>query len=159
MLLPGTVIVFLLTVSLVSTMTTPWAEQPGYDTLQKHGYFLPATASRSALAPTQPRIQCVPGVTRPDRENVHSPASSAEVKNVRSHTSTPQSFSWGGSLLSVGTMLTFILPINENRWLGVICQEKGLATNSTIGLRFPAMTGLFSRLHFQNSSEAHLRSH
>jgi hypothetical protein len=48
--------------------------------------FLFYTASRPALGPTQPPIQCVlwaltPGVKRPGREADHLPPSSAEVKN------------------------------------------------------------------------------
>jgi hypothetical protein len=48
-------------------------------------YFLFTTASRTALGPTQPPIQWVPGVPslglkRPGREADHSPPSSAEVK-------------------------------------------------------------------------------
>jgi hypothetical protein len=44
--------------------------------------------------PTQPPLQWVPGalslgVKRPECEADHSPPSSAEVKNVRSYTSTP----------------------------------------------------------------------
>jgi hypothetical protein len=43
------------------------------------------TASRTALGPTQPPIQCVPGalslgVKQPGREADHSPPSNAEVK-------------------------------------------------------------------------------
>jgi hypothetical protein len=50
------------------------------------GIFLFTTASRTALGPTQPPIQWVPGaislgVKRPGREADHSPSSSAEVKN------------------------------------------------------------------------------
>jgi hypothetical protein len=49
------------------------------------GIFLFTTASRTALGPTQPPIQWVPGalslgVKRPVREADHSPPSSAEVK-------------------------------------------------------------------------------
>jgi hypothetical protein len=52
------------------------------------------TRSRTALKPTQPPIQWVPGapslgVKRPGREADHSPPSSAEVKNARSYTSIP----------------------------------------------------------------------
>jgi hypothetical protein len=58
------------------------------------GIFLFTPASRTALAPTQPPIQWVPGafslgVKRPGREADHSPPSSAEVKNVWRYTSTP----------------------------------------------------------------------
>jgi hypothetical protein len=47
--------------------------------------FLFSTASRTALGPTQPHIQWVPGalslgVKRPEHEAYHSPPSSAEVK-------------------------------------------------------------------------------
>jgi hypothetical protein len=53
------------------------------------------TESRTALGPTQPPIQWVPGalslgVKRPGREADHSSPSSAEVKNAWSYTSTPQ---------------------------------------------------------------------
>jgi hypothetical protein len=49
------------------------------------GIFLFTTASRTALGPTQPPIQWVPGalslgVKRPGREADYSPPSSAEVK-------------------------------------------------------------------------------
>jgi hypothetical protein len=56
------------------------------------GIFLFTTASRTALGPTQPPIQWVPGalslgVKRPRCEPDHSPPSSAEVKNAWSYTS------------------------------------------------------------------------
>jgi hypothetical protein len=52
------------------------------------------TASRTALGPTQPPIQWVPGalslgIKRPGREADQSPPSSAEVKNAWRYTSTP----------------------------------------------------------------------
>jgi hypothetical protein len=58
------------------------------------GIFLFTTASRTALGPTQPPIQRVPGVLslgvkRPGREADHSPQYSAEVKNAWSYTSIP----------------------------------------------------------------------
>jgi hypothetical protein len=59
------------------------------------GIFLFATVSRTALGPTQPPTQWVPGalslgIKRSGREADHSPQSSAEVKNGWSYTSTPQ---------------------------------------------------------------------
>jgi hypothetical protein len=57
----------------------------GFDSLRGLGIFLFTTASRTALGPTQPPIQCVTGtlslgVKWPGRETDHSPPSSAEVK-------------------------------------------------------------------------------
>jgi hypothetical protein len=51
------------------------------------------TVSRTALGPTQPPMQWVPGalsleVKRPGREADYSPPSSAEVKSAWSYTST-----------------------------------------------------------------------
>jgi hypothetical protein len=59
---------------------------------QRQGIFLFTTVSRTALVSTQPPTQLVPGalslgVKRPEREAVHSPVSSAEVKNAWSYTS------------------------------------------------------------------------
>jgi hypothetical protein len=58
------------------------------------GNFFFTTASRTALGPTQPPIQWVPGapslgVQWPGREADNSPPASAEVKNGWSYTSTP----------------------------------------------------------------------
>jgi hypothetical protein len=57
----------------------------GFDSRRELGISLFTTASKTALGPTQPPIQWVPGalslgVKRPGREVDHSPPSSAEVK-------------------------------------------------------------------------------
>jgi hypothetical protein len=59
----------------------------GFDSRRGLGIYLFTTASRTALGPTQPPIQWVPGVhslgvKRPGREADHSPRSSAEVKEL-----------------------------------------------------------------------------
>jgi hypothetical protein len=70
--------------------------------------------ANTALGPTQPPIQWVPGalspwVKRPKREAGHSPPSSAEVKECMElylHSSnTP---SWRGAYLSTGTTLPLL---------------------------------------------------
>jgi hypothetical protein len=66
----------------------------GIESRQGLGIFLFTTASRTALGPTQPPIQWVPGslfleLKRSVREADHSPPSSAEVKNAWIYTSTP----------------------------------------------------------------------
>jgi hypothetical protein len=67
----------------------------GFDSQRRMGIFLFTTVSRTALGPTKPPMQWVPGifslgVKRPGRESDHSTPSSAEVKNAWSCTSTPQ---------------------------------------------------------------------
>jgi hypothetical protein len=66
----------------------------GFDSRRGLEIFLFTTVSRMSLAPTQPRIQWVPGtlslgVKRPGREADHSHPSSAEVKNAWRYTSIP----------------------------------------------------------------------
>jgi hypothetical protein len=67
----------------------------GFDSRRGLGIFLSTTAFRTALEPTQPPIQRVPGalsleVKRPDCEFDHLPPFNAEVKNAWSYTYTPQ---------------------------------------------------------------------
>jgi hypothetical protein len=63
--------------------------------MKGNSIFLFTTASRPALGPTQPPIQCVPGtlslrVKWPGREADRSPPSCAKIKNEWSYTSTLQ---------------------------------------------------------------------
>jgi hypothetical protein len=65
-----------------------------FESRQKLGNFLFATASRPDLGSTQAPIQCVPGaislgVKRSEREADHSPPSNAEIKTAWSYTSAP----------------------------------------------------------------------
>jgi hypothetical protein len=68
----------------------------GFDSWQGLGIFLFTTMSRTALGPTQPPIQGVPGalslgVKWLGRETDHSPPSSAEVKEcVELYIHSPQ---------------------------------------------------------------------
>jgi hypothetical protein len=67
----------------------------GFESLQELGIFLLTTASRTTQGPTKPTIKRVKGalsrrVRRPGSEADHRPQSSAEVKNARRYTSTPQ---------------------------------------------------------------------
>jgi hypothetical protein len=84
----------------------------GFDSRPGLGIFLFTTASRTALEPTQPPIQWVPGalslgVKRPGREADHSHPSSTEVKEwVELYLHSPNTPSWRGAQLSTGT--TFI---------------------------------------------------
>jgi hypothetical protein len=67
------------------------------------GIFLFTAASRTALGPTQPPIQWVPGALsleakRPGREADHSPPSSAEVKECAEvYLHSPNTSSWRGA--------------------------------------------------------------
>jgi hypothetical protein len=75
----------------------------GFDSRRGMGIFLFTTASRTALEPTQPPIQWVPGavslrVKRPGREAKHSPPSSVEVKEwVELYLHSPNTPSWHGA--------------------------------------------------------------
>jgi hypothetical protein len=75
----------------------------GFDSLRGLGIFLFPTASRTALGPTQPPVQWVPGilflgVKRPGRKTDHSPPSSAKVKEcVELYLHSPNTPSWRGA--------------------------------------------------------------
>jgi hypothetical protein len=74
------------------------AGRPGFNSWQGK-IFLFLTASRSALGPTQPPIQLVPGaispgVKQPGRKADHSPPSSAEVNNGGDIPPLPHMSSW-----------------------------------------------------------------
>jgi hypothetical protein len=92
---------------------------------QGQGLFFCLTASRPALDPTQPHIQCVPEAKRPRREADNSPPSSTEINNAWSYTSTPpyvfmtmlssaQEYSWLGASLSTGTLTYLMLIFSLN---------------------------------------------
>jgi hypothetical protein len=72
----------------------------GFDSRRGLWIFLFTTASRTALGPTQPPIQRVPGalslgVKRPGREADNSPPSSVEVKEwVELYLHFPNMSSW-----------------------------------------------------------------
>jgi len=80
-----------------------WAGRPGFDSQQRQGSFLFATASRPTLGHTKLPVQCLtggffPGANRPGNEADHSLPSSGEVKNAWSYTSPPHTSSlYGGS--------------------------------------------------------------
>jgi hypothetical protein len=86
------------------------------------GIFLCTTASRTALGPTQPPIQWVPGilslgVKRPGREADHSPPSSAEVKNAWSYTSAPPIRLHSAVLsLAHGQLYRLYLHVGTGKW-------------------------------------------
>jgi len=75
------------------------------------GIFLFTTTPRTALGPTQPPIQWIPGalslrVKRQGREVDHSPTSSAEVKEcVELYLQSPNTPSLRCAYLSTGTTL------------------------------------------------------
>jgi hypothetical protein len=77
----------------------------GFDSRWTLGIFLFTTASRTALGPTQPPSQWVPGtlslgVKRPGHEAHHSPPPTAKVKErVELYLYSPNTLSWGGAQL------------------------------------------------------------
>jgi hypothetical protein len=88
----------------VNKMTLLQAERPWFDFRQGQGnvFCLFTTMFRSALGPTQPPIQWVPGalslgVTRPRLEADHSPPSTAEVKMRGAIAPFPHTSLWRGA--------------------------------------------------------------
>jgi hypothetical protein len=80
-------------------------------------FFSNITASRTALGPTQPPIQWVPGglslgVKRPGREADHSPPSTAEVKRMSGaiHPLPQYAFMAWCLVKSTGITLPLLLP-------------------------------------------------
>jgi hypothetical protein len=93
-----------------------YSDKPGIDSWRGLGIFLFTTASRTALGPTQPPIQWVPGtlslgVKRAGREADHSHPSSAEVKElVELYLHSPIRLHGVMLSLSTGTILPLPLP-------------------------------------------------
>jgi hypothetical protein len=89
----------------------------GFDSRRGLEIILFTTASRTALGPTQPPIQRVPGdislwVKRPGGEAVHSLSSSAEVKEcVELYLHSPNMPSWRGAQLKHRDSFTFTLHV------------------------------------------------
>jgi hypothetical protein len=85
----------------------------GFDSRLGLGIFLFTTAYRTALGPTQPPIQWVPGVLslgvkRPEREADHSSPSSAKPNEwVELYVHSPNTPSWRGAQLKHGDNFTF----------------------------------------------------
>jgi hypothetical protein len=103
----------------------------GFESQQGLGIFLLTTASRSALGPTQPPIQWVPGslsldVKRPGRDADYSPPSSAEFKNAWSYTSTLEYafMAWCSNKKSTGTNLLLTIDVKEV-YMDWICSTHG----------------------------------
>jgi hypothetical protein len=88
----------------------------GFESRQGLGIYLFTAASRTALRPTQPPIQRIPGglsleVKRLGREADHSPPSNAEVNNAWSYTSTPQYAFMAWCLFKTRKTLPLPLPL------------------------------------------------
>jgi hypothetical protein len=101
-----------------------------FDSRRELGIFLFITASRTALGPTQPPTQWVPGdfplrVKRQGREAHHSPPSSAEVKEwVEVYPHFPNTPSWRGAQLKYRDNFTFTFQvISSIQVLGIETKE------------------------------------
>jgi hypothetical protein len=102
----------------------------GYGLDDRGSLFI--TASRTALEPTQPPIQWVPGgsfsgVKGPGHEADHSPPSNAEVKEcVELNLHSPNEPSWRGAQLSKAQgRLYFFLKAYSLSYLGAQKQREG----------------------------------
>jgi hypothetical protein len=95
----------------------------GFDSRRGPGIFLFTTAARTALGPTQPHIQWVPGalspgVKRPGCEADHSPPSSAEVKEwVELYLYSPNTPSWRGAYLKHSENFNFFTTLRQFPWI------------------------------------------
>jgi hypothetical protein len=75
--------------------------RPGFDPRQRHKRFLPISVSRPALGPTQPPVQCVPGVLSPGVKRGRGvmltthPHLVPRLSMSRSYTSSPPMFLHG----------------------------------------------------------------
>jgi hypothetical protein len=90
-----------------------WSGVLGFDSWWGLGIFLFTTVSRTALGPTQPPTQRVPGslslgVKQPGHEADHSPPYSAKVKYGWSYASTPQYAFMARCLVKHRDNLTFL---------------------------------------------------
>jgi hypothetical protein len=91
------------------------------------GWEFFSSASRTALEPTEPPVQWVPGalflgVRRPGREADHSPPSSAEVKEwVELYLHSPDMPSWYGAQLKHRDNFTFTF-----YWLNCVLASKSV---------------------------------
>jgi hypothetical protein len=111
------------------------------------GISLFTTASRTALGPTQPPIQWVPGalslgVKRPGREADHSLPSSAEIKEwVELYLHSPNTPPWrGAQLKSTGTTLPFTFTftywcIVQTRPVSNECAMYFVGSSNRVGLK------------------------
>jgi hypothetical protein len=126
-------------VSSVSIVPGLLAVTPGFDSRQGQVCFLFATAFSTALGPTQPPIQWVPGLKRPVREA----PSSTEVKNVWSY---------------IPFMVWYFAEYRDGFALVLLRREGETATgaNITDGTTGPSLFKLRHRLHLSSSLSARL---
>jgi hypothetical protein len=100
----------------------------GFDSWQGLGIFLFTTMSRTALGPTQPPIQLVPGalslrVKWPGHEADHSLPPSAKIKElVQIYLHSPNTLSWCGAQLKHRDNFTFTFTFLQYcYYIGDVC--------------------------------------